>query len=78
MSVDAGVVKEIKVREIDGAAMFLGELYCRNLSIIRTEKCGALFVPHREGMMIHTVIAGYGDPDGISRSYHICDFFFKG
>lgn len=76
---DAGIVEEIKVGAVLGCGGAFCSLHTGNARIVRAKK-GQLpvLIAHRQGAVIHPVVAGYGQQRGLAGVQQVGDVRFKG
>ena len=78
-AVDAGIVEEIKVGAVLGCGGAFCSLHTGNARIVRAKK-GQLpvLIAHRQGAVVHPVVAGYGQQRGLAGVQQVGDVRFKG
>ena len=78
-AVDAGIVEEIKVGAVLGCGGTLCSLHTGNARIVRAKE-GQLpvLVAHRQGAVVHPVVAGYGQQCSLAGAQQGGDICFKG
>ena len=78
-AVDARIVEEIKVRAVLGCGGTLSSLHTGDTRVVRAKEGQlSVLVAHRQGAVVHPVVAGYGQQRRFAGAQQSGDVRFKG